>query len=83
MACHARDERRVGPPLTEIVELYAGNPDALIAWVRAPGKKRPSYPQMPPISMQEQQYRAVASYILDEAFTPPPDEAKPADTAAG
>ncbi len=83
MACHAREERRVGPPLTEIVELYAGNPDALIAWVRAPGRKRPSYPQMPPISMQEAQYRAVASYILEEAFPPRSGEAEPADAAAG
>jgi cytochrome c len=83
MACHALDERRVGPPLTEIVELYADNPDALIAWVRAPGKKRPSYPQMPPIAMQEPQYRAVASYILEEAFAPQTHEAKPTDTSAG
>lgn len=68
MACHAANERRVGPPLAEIVDIYAGNPDGLIAWVRAPGKKRPDYPQMPPISMQEGQYRAVADYILEEAF---------------
>ena len=37
MSCHALDERRVGPPLSEIVEIYAGNPSGLIAWVRAPG----------------------------------------------
>ena len=74
MACHAREERRVGPPLTEIVDLYAGNPQGLIAWVRAPGRKRPDYPQMPPISMQEAQYLAVADYILDEVFAPPEDD---------
>jgi cytochrome c len=68
MACHARDERRVGPPLVEIVDIYGGNPDGLIAWVKAPGKKRPGYPEMPPISMQEGQYRAVADYILEEVF---------------
>jgi cytochrome c len=68
MACHARDERRVGPPLTEIVDLYAGNPEGLIAWVRAPGKRRPGYPEMPPITMQEAQYRAVADYILEGVF---------------
>jgi cytochrome c len=73
MACHAREERRVGPPLTEIVDLYAGNPQGLIAWVKAPGRKRPDYPQMPPISMQEAQYLAVADYILDEVFAPPED----------
>ncbi len=71
MACHAREERRVGPPLTEIVDLYTGNPQGLIAWVKAPGKKRPDYPQMPPIAMQEAQYLAVADYILDEVFAPP------------
>jgi cytochrome c len=70
MACHALDERRVGPPLTEIVDIYSGNADGLIAWVKAPGRKRPDYPEMPPISMQEGQYRAVADYILDEVFQP-------------
>jgi cytochrome c len=68
MACHARDERRVGPPLTEIVDLYVGNPDGLIAWVRAPGKRRPDYPEMPPITMQDAQYREVADYILEGVF---------------
>jgi cytochrome c len=70
MACHATAERRVGPPLTEIAQLYAGNPEGLIAWVKAPGRKRPDYPQMPPIAMQEGQYRAVAEYILEEALAP-------------
>ena len=72
MACHARDERRVGPPLTEIFDLYVGNPDGLIAWVRAPGKRRPDYPEMPPITMQEGQYRAIADYILEDVFAPAP-----------
>jgi cytochrome c len=69
MACHAVDSKRVGPPLTEIVDLYAGNPDELIAWVRAPGRRRPDYQQMPPITMQESQYRDVAAYILNEVLT--------------
>jgi cytochrome c len=70
MACHAREERRVGPPLTEIFDLYQGNAEGLIAWVRAPGKRRPDYPQMPPIAMQEGQYRAIADYILEDVFAP-------------
>jgi len=80
MACHARDERRVGPPLTEIVDLYAGNPDGLIAWVRAPGKRRPDYPEMPPITMQEGQYREVAEYILEDVFA---SEQKEGPSGAG
>ena len=70
MACHAREERRVGPPLTEIFDLYAGNPEGLIAWVRAPGKRRPDFPEMPPITMEEGQYRAIADYILEDVFAP-------------
>ena len=70
-ACHDVDSKRVGPPLTEIVDLYAGDPDGLIAWVKAPGRKRPDYQQMPPITMQEAQYADVATYILDEVFAAP------------
>jgi cytochrome c len=70
MACHDVETRRVGPPLREVAGIYAGNPSGLIAWVKAPGKKRPDYPQMPPITMQDAQYKAVATYILDELFAP-------------
>jgi len=63
-ACHAHDRRLVGPPLTEIARIYAGNPTGLEAWVKAPGKKRPDYPQMPPIKLNEDQYRAVAEWVL-------------------
>jgi cytochrome c len=68
MACHAKDERRVGPPLVEIADIYGGNPDAFIAWVKKPGRKRADYPDMPPIRMRDDQYRAVAAYVLDELF---------------
>ena len=81
MACHAPNERRVGPPLAEIVDIYAGNPEGLIAWVKAPGKKRPGFPEMPPIAMQEGQYRAVADYILNEVFAPPEPAAEPATSS--
>ncbi len=63
-ACHARDTRLVGPPLTEIDRIYKGNPAGLVAWVKAPGKKRPDYPQMPAIKLTEAQYQAVAKYVL-------------------
>ena len=38
--------------------------------MRAPGKRRPDYPEMPPIAMQEGQYRAIADYILEDLFVP-------------
>jgi cytochrome c len=66
MACHDITTRRVGPPMLEVAKIYAGNPAGLIAWVKAPGKKRPDFPQMPPITMQDAQYQAVADYIIND-----------------
>lgn len=64
MGCHARTTRLVGPPLVEIASLYRGNPDGLMSWVKKPGRRRPDYPEMPPVVLAEAQYRAVADYIL-------------------
>lgn len=64
-ACHAPDQRLVGPPLDEIREVYAGAAEDFIAWVRQPGRKRPDYPPMPPIKLTAEQYRAVADYVLN------------------
>lgn len=46
-ACHAPNARLVGPSLSEIAQIYANNPDGIVAWAKAPGKKRPELPQMP------------------------------------
>jgi cytochrome c len=63
-ACHASGRRLVGPPIEEIAEVYRDNPAGLIDWVRAPGRKRLDYPEMPPMRMSEAQYQAVADYVL-------------------
>ena len=64
-ACHGVYRRIVGPPLTEIAQIYAGNPDGIVTWARAPGKKRPDAPQMPPFaSMGDERLRQIAEYML-------------------
>lgn len=64
-ACHGVDRRIVGPPLTEIAQIYAGNPDGIVTWARAPGKKRADAPQMPPFaSMGDERLRQIAEYML-------------------
>lgn len=63
--CHARDTRLVGPPLTEIALAYPGDPAGIAAWTRAPGRKRMDYPEMPPIKLTDEQYRAVAEWVLE------------------
>jgi cytochrome c len=64
--CHAVDKKLVGPPLTEIAQIYAGNPDGIVAWARAPGKKRPETPQMPPMAgLGDAKLRLIASFMLE------------------
>ena len=70
-ACHARDKTLVGPSLTEIAQIYRGNPDGIIAWAKAPGKKRPALPPMPPMGhIGEANLRKVAAYMLELGGTP-------------
>ncbi|MDR3608565.1 MAG: c-type cytochrome [Oligoflexia bacterium] len=68
-ACHALDHRVVGPPLFEIARIYAGNPSGIVAWAKAPGKKRPDFPQMPAMSpmFSDSDLLEIANYILDSA----------------
>jgi cytochrome c len=65
-ACHARDKTLVGPSLAEIAQIYRSNPDGIIAWAKAPGKKRPAMPPMPPMGhLGEANLRKVAAYMLE------------------
>ncbi|MDB6079614.1 MAG: hypothetical protein JWO82_3361 [Akkermansiaceae bacterium] len=67
-ACHAPDHRLVGPPLQEIARIYANNPAGIVAWAKAPGKKRPDYPQMPPFAhLGDDKLRLIADYLLATA----------------
>lgn len=64
-ACHAKDVKVVGPPMQEMVAIYKANPDGLKNWVKAPGKKRPDFPQMPAFAqLSDQELTALADYIL-------------------
>lgn len=62
--CHAKDTRLVGPSLTEIAKIYEGNAAGIVAWARAPGKKRADYPQMPPMPLPDEDLKAIAEYML-------------------
>lgn len=46
-ACHNVALKTVGPSLKEIAGIYAGNPQGIVTWARAPGKKRADTVQMP------------------------------------
>jgi cytochrome c len=63
-ACHAENQRLVGPPLTEIIAVYAGNPEGIVSWSLAPGRKREDYPAMPAQNLPEEDLRLVAQFVL-------------------
>jgi cytochrome c len=65
--CHAKDKKLVGPPVTEMQTLYASDKKGLIQWTKAPGKKRPDYPQMPGFEGQisEEDLEKLADFILE------------------
>jgi cytochrome c len=64
-ACHGVDRKVVGPSLTEIARIYPGNPNGIVTWARAPGKKRADAPQMPPFaSLGDEKLRQIAEYML-------------------
>jgi cytochrome c len=63
--CHAMDERLTGPPMLELSEIYRDRGKRqLIDWVKQPGRERKDYPAMPAITLTEEQYGAVADYVL-------------------
>ncbi len=65
--CHALDTRLAGPPIRELVKDYQGNPDGIAAWAKAPGKKRPDYPQMIAVPLPDADLRAAGVYMLKVA----------------
>jgi cytochrome c len=72
-ACHGATQRVVGPPLTEIARLYAGNPQGIVSWAHAPGKKRADYPQMPPFAaLGDDTLLQIAGYMIELGTSPPP-----------
>lgn len=67
-ACHAPDEKLVGPSLKEIAVIYAGNAQGIVTWAKAPGKKRPDAPQMPAFAhLGDDKLHLIAEYILQTA----------------
>jgi cytochrome c len=65
--CHAKDKKLVGPPVTEMQQIYASDKSALIKWIKAPGKKREGYPKMPGFEGQisDADLEKLADFILE------------------
>lgn len=66
-SCHALDQVLVGPPIREIAEIYRDNAAGIVAWAKAPGKKRTGFPQMPALGFPDAHLKAAAEYMLQLA----------------
>jgi len=66
-ACHAVSKPTAAPALIEIYALYKDNPAGIVAWAKAPGKKRPQYPQMPPFAhLGDDALSLIAAHMLEQ-----------------
>lgn len=82
-SCHMLDRVLVGPSVREIADIYAGNPEGIVAWAKAPGKKRSEFPAMPALNFPDEHLRAAADHMLEmvTAATSQPAE-QPAEQPA-
>lgn len=63
--CHALGRSTLGPSLEEIAGLYSEDPDGIVRWAQAPGRKRTELAPMPSFRhLPEQDLRAIAEYML-------------------
>ncbi|MBN1212499.1 MAG: cytochrome c, partial [candidate division Zixibacteria bacterium] len=75
-ACHAVNKVLAAPSLVEVYSLYKDNPEGIVAWAKAPGKKRPQFAPMPSFAhLGDEKLRLVADYIIEKGAenTPPSD----------
>ena len=69
-ACHAVNRVLAAPSLVEVSTLYQDNPEGIVSWAKAPGKKRAEFAPMPSFAhLGEDQLRLVAEYILKTGQT--------------
>jgi cytochrome c551/c552/sugar phosphate isomerase/epimerase len=66
-ACHHPTTRVVGPPFSDIIKLYANNPDGIVKWAMNPQIRNKDLPPMPSFAhLGEKRLKIVADYILKE-----------------
>lgn len=63
-ACHLPDKVVSAPSAQEIITLYAGKPDEIVAWATKPARKRTQFSPMPAMgSLGEKKLRKIAEFM--------------------
>jgi cytochrome c551/c552 len=65
-ACHAFDEKKLGPPMNDVLKKYAGKEAELIEFLRNPKKIDPAYPSMPNPGLTTIKIKSVVKYLMGE-----------------
>ena len=64
--CHKFESRLVGPPVTEMIEIYSNDQEAMKEWIVKPGRKRMDYPQMTGFpSLTETELNDLTDFLLN------------------
>jgi cytochrome c len=64
-ACHERERAVHGPSLQEIATLHAADPEGIVRWARAPGRKRAQFQPMPSFRhLSEEDLRGIARFMI-------------------
>jgi cytochrome c len=80
--CHALDRERGAPSVREIQRVYADNPQGIVAWAKAPGRKRMDFAPMPAFGhLPESDLMAAAEYMLQMGQAKPAEEQEAEGTA--
>lgn len=65
VACHAFDEKLVGPPHKEVLKKYGDRKADMIKFVLNPVKVDPEYPPMPNQGLKPKEAEAVVNYLYE------------------
>jgi cytochrome c len=65
VSCHAWDRVKSAPSIREIQHLYADNQAGIVAWAKAPGRKRTQFAPMPSFAhLPDADLQAAAEFML-------------------
>tara|TARA_Y100001954_G_C15380391_1_gene393040 strand:- start:278 stop:559 length:282 start_codon:yes stop_codon:yes gene_type:complete len=72
------DKVLAAPPLIDVAKTYKDNPQGIVTWAKAPGRKRKEFAPMPAMGhVGDEKLTAIAEYILKA--TGNSTEAQPAE----
>lgn len=67
-ACHAIDQKKVGPAYASVLPKYEGKKPELVAYILNPRKIDPAYPPMPAQGLKPSEADSIAAYLIQKVL---------------